>query len=105
MMSAMLIMDDPDAPFQLRGRVRSVAGKFFRDCFSSRKSRAGNLQGHGSSFLLGKGLSGRGEADANKEVEQNRNLSMRGHFLNSLTRPRCCAETRRLQHDHVPARK
>src|SRR5260370_496746 len=62
-----IIHDERDAlricrgiiPFQLRGNVGTVAGKFLRDCFSGGKGRAGNLQGHCSSFLLGKDLSGR----------------------------------------------
>src|SRR5207245_8056815 len=62
-------------PFQLRGNVRAITGKFFRDAFSRGKSRAGNLKRHCSSFLLSKDLSERQKSETQKEARKGCRLS------------------------------
>src|SRR5437667_6379530 len=64
-------------PFQLRRNVRAVTSKFFRDRLAGGKGRAGNLQRHGSSFLLGKDLFGRPRRKAESESNEDCNFNAR----------------------------
>jgi len=71
MMSAMLcVFCRRIIPFQLRGRVRSVAREFSRDRFTSGKAALEICRDMVPPFSWAKTFR-KGEADANKEVEQN----------------------------------
>src|SRR5690349_451096 len=65
------------APRELRRGVRAIAGKFLGHRFSRRESRAGDLHGHDSSFVLG--VKVRESQRRNTQEQSHPNDELRAH--------------------------